>query len=251
MILELDVGNSRIKWRLLAADTMTVSAAGHVPGFSELQEVGELDAPITLARMCSVRSGEVNAQIGDWIASRYGVELQRAVVTQSCGGVTNQYVDVSRLGIDRWLAMLAAYKRCGGACVIVDAGTAFTVDLLDAQGLHLGGYILPGLSLMRSSLESTTAIRLTPGFQGRAETTGHSTDAAVANGTLTALLALVTQVMNSDGMRQLGAKLYFTGGDAELCSVHAAIEGSEVVPSLVFDGLDVACPRDVQRPGPN
>ena len=242
MILELDVGNSRIKWRLVAADDLAVVGRGHVPGIEELQRVTDLDAAITMARMCSVRGGDVNQKLENWIRVKHGIDLVQATVTQSCGGVTNQYADVSRLGIDRWLAMLAAFKRVGGACVVVDAGTAFTIDLLDAQGLHLGGYILPGLSLMRSSLESTTAIRLTPGFIGKPGATGHSTDQAVSNGTLSALLALISQLMNSKFSEQLGAKLLFTGGDAELLHLHAAIEGSEVVPSLVFDGLDVACP---------
>jgi len=243
MILELDVGNSRIKWRLLSADDLAVAGAGHVPGFEELQRVTELETAVTMARMCSVRGGDVNKRLEAWVQAKHGVALLRAAVTQSCGGVTNQYADISKLGIDRWLAMLAAFKRVGGACVVVDAGTAFTIDLLDAQGLHLGGYILPGLSLMRSSLESTTAIRLTPGFIGKPETTGHSTDQAVSNGTLTALLALISQLMHSESIEQLGTKLLFTGGDAELFHAHAAIERSEIVSSLVFDGLDVACPR--------
>tara|TARA_B110000858_G_scaffold3502_1_gene4095 strand:+ start:81739 stop:82512 length:774 start_codon:yes stop_codon:yes gene_type:complete len=243
MILELDVGNSRIKWRLLAAEGLAVTGAGHVSGLEDLQRVTELETAITMARMCSVRGGDVNKQLADWVRGKYGVELVLAVVTQSCGGVTNQYADVSRLGIDRWLAMLAAFKRVGGACVVVDAGTAFTIDLLDAQGLHLGGYILPGLSLMGSSLESTTGIRLTPGFTGRPEVTGHSTDQAVSNGSLSALLALISQLMRAESSEQLGARLLFTGGDAELFHVHAAIKGSEIIPSLVLDGLDVACPH--------
>ena len=243
MILELDVGNSRIKWRLLLAEGLMVAGAGHVSGLEELQGVTELEAAtINMARMCSVRGGDVNKQLADWVRGKYGVELAVAAVTQSCGGVTNQYTDVSRLGIDRWLAMLAAFKRVGGPCIVVDAGTAFTIDVLDAQGVHLGGYILPGLSLMRSSLESATGIRLTPGFTGSPEIMGHSTDQAVSNGALSALLALISQLMRAAANKQLAAKVLFTGGDAELFHTHAAIEGSDVIPNLVLDGLDVACP---------
>lgn len=241
MILELDVGNSRIKWRLLTADRLAVVAAGHVPGFEDLLCVTELDTEITMARMCSVRGGDVNKQLENWLHATHGIQLEQAVVTQSCGGVSNQYADVSRLGIDRWLAMLAAYRRAGGACMIVDSGTAFTIDVLDAKGLHLGGYIIPGLKLMRSSLESSTAIRLSKDYSEYSEDLGHSTDAAVFNGTVTALLATIRQ--QSEALALVGGgDVFFAGGDAELLHGLAGLERSEIVTSLVFEGLDVACP---------
>ena len=242
MILELDVGNSRIKWRLLAEDDLAVVKAGHVPGFDELQLVTELDAAITLARMCSVRGGDVNKRLEDWVRAKHSIALVQASVTQSCGGVTNQYANVSRLGIDRWLAMLAAYRRAGGACMIIDSGTALTIDVVDAQGLHLGGYIIPGLRLMHSSLEANTAIRLSDNYSTYSESLGHSTDEAVFNGTVTALLATVRQ--QSASLAKAGdVEIYFAGGDAELLHGLVGLDKSEIVTSLVFDGLDVACPH--------
>ena len=242
MILELDVGNSRIKWRLLAEDDLAVVKAGHVPGFDELQLVTELDAAITLARMCSVRGGDVNKRLEDWVRAKHSIALAQASVTQSCGGVTNQYANVSRLGIDRWLAMLAAYRRAGGACMIIDSGTALTIDVVDAQGLHLGGYIIPGLRLMHSSLEANTAIRLSDNYSTYSESLGHSTDEAVFNGTVTALLATVRQ--QSASLAKAGdVEIYFAGGDAELLHGLVGLDRSEIVTSLVFDGLDVACPH--------
>ena len=247
MILELDVGNSRIKWRLLAAGDLAVVKAGHVPGFDELQRVTELDAAITLARMCSVRGGDVNRRLEDWIRAKYSVALVQASVTQSCGGVTNQYADVSRLGIDRWLAMLAAYRRAGGACMVIDSGTALTIDVVDAQGLHLGGHIIPGLRLMRGSLESNTAIRLSDNYSAYSQSLGHSTDEAVFNGTVTALLATIKQ--QSESLARVGdVEIYFAGGDAELLHGLAGLDRSEIVTSLVFDGLDVACPHPDSNP---
>ena len=242
MILELDVGNSRIKWRLLAEDDLAVVKAGHVPGFDELQLVTELDAAITLARMCSVRGGDVNKRLEDWVRAKHSIALVQASVTQSCGGVTNQYANVSRLGIDRWLAMLAAYRRAGGACMIIDSGTALTIDVVDEQGLHLGGYIIPGLRLMHSSLEANTAIRLSDNYSTYSESLGHSTDEAVFNGTVTALLATVRQ--QSASLAKAGdVEIYFAGGDAELLHGLVGLDKSEIVTSLVFDGLDVACPH--------
>jgi len=239
MILELDVGNSRIKWRLLAVDDLSVNGLGHVSGFDELQQVPELEAAISMARMCSVRGGDVNKKLEGWARAKHGVDLLQAAVIRSCGGVTNQYADVSRLGIDRWLAMLAAYRRAGGACMIIDSGTAFTIDVLDAQGLHMGGYIIPGLKLMRSSLELNTSIQLSDNYFVYSQSLGHSTDEAVFNGTVAVLLATIKQLRESMG----AVEIYFAGGDAALLHGLARLDRSEVVTSLVLDGLDVACPK--------
>ena len=139
--------------------------------------------------------------------------------------------------------MLAAHRRADGACMVIDSGTAFTIDVVDAQGLHLGGYIIPGIKLMRSSLESNTAIRLSHEYSEYSEDLGHSTDEAVFNGTVTALLATIRQ--QSDSLGRTGAvQTFFAGGDAELLHRLAGLDRSEVVTSLVFDGLDVACPRN-------
>ena len=249
MILEFDVGNSRIKWRLIEADTLAVCGEGHVSDFVELQCVPEFEASIEFVRMCSVRDPQVNLSIENWVRESFGVELQRAQVTRSCGGVRNQYKDLNRLGIDRWLAMLAAYNRAGGACMVIDSGTAFTLDVVDEQGLHLGGYIIPGLRLMRSSLEANTAIRLSQDYGSVSRELGHSTDEAVFNGTATALLAAINEQAQSLQGTGPGLKTYFAGGDAELLHRLAGIQSSEVVLSLVLDGLNIVCPWSAQKDG--
>jgi type III pantothenate kinase len=242
MILELDVGNSRIKWRQIAEADARLIACGDVPGFVELLDVAELSRKPVMVRMCSVRGGEVNEQLGQWVEDKYGLELQHAVVSSSCGGVSNQYADPGRLGIDRWLAMLAAFNKARGSCVIIDAGTALTVDVISATGQHIGGYIVPGLSLMRDSLTANTRIRLSEAGSSASLSLGHSTDAAVFNGTLVTLLALIQRVSQSILSEDPQTKVYFTGGDADLLHSLSAIDSSERVPGLVFDGLAVACP---------
>ena len=242
MILELDVGNTRIKWRQISASDGACIAAGVVSDAEELLAVTELRQVPLMVRMCSVRGGDLNQQLQQWSADSYGLEIQTALVSASCGGVSNQYADPARLGIDRWLAMLAAFKRAAGPCVVIDGGTAFTVDVLNSHGQHRGGYIVPGLALMRGALEANTRIRLSEDNPEASRELGHSTDDAVRNGTLSALLALIARVAQSVSGPKSQAKLYFTGGDAELLHELAAIESSEVVPSLVFDGLGIACP---------
>ncbi len=235
MILELDIGNTRIKWRQLDERHNDCLAQGHVSDLQELQKLEALQKQPVMARMCSVRDESLNEQLRQWVRSSYGIKLQQARVTRSCGGVSNSYEDVSRLGIDRWLAMLAAYARIAGPCVIVDSGTALTVDILNAEGEHEGGYIVPGLQLMRSSLTENTGIRLAETSRPVSVDPGHSTDEAVLNGTLAALLALIEKATSS-------SKLLLTGGDAEVLAEMLADQNWQVIPSLVMDGLAIACP---------
>ena len=72
-------------------------------------------------------------------------------------GVHNRYADPSQLGTDRWAALIGARSICAGACVVVGAGTAVTVDALTATGDFVGGLIIPGLSLMADALARDTA----------------------------------------------------------------------------------------------
>jgi type III pantothenate kinase len=131
--------------------------------------------------------------------------------------------------------------------MVIDSGTALTIDVVDAQGLHLGGHIIPGLRLMRGSLESNTAIRLSDNYSAYSQSLGHSTDEAVFNGTVTALLATIKQ--QSESLARVGdVEIYFAGGDAELLHGLAGLDRSEIVTSLVFDGLDVACPHPDSNP---
>lgn len=71
-------------------------------------------------------------------------------------GVRNGYADYQRLGMDRWLAIIGAYQLARGACLVLDLGTAITADYVNAAGEHLGGYICPGLPLMRGLLRTHT-----------------------------------------------------------------------------------------------
>ena len=245
MILEIDAGNTRIKWRCLNPRTAAVEAEGVVPGVKELIiAVGE-DHRVEFARLCSVRAGPDVEEIRQWIAAAWGLELQIAEVSRSCGGVSNHYVEPGKLGVDRWLAMLAARQKSTEPCVIVDSGTALTIDVLGGDGEHRGGFILPGLSLMRESLQANTGIRLAEGHEELTLEPGHSTEAAVFNGTLTALIAIIERVTNSI-TEAAQPPLFFTGGGADLLAAYMSLPKIEVVAGLVLDGLAIACPYSAE-----
>ena len=245
MILELDVGNSRIKWRVLDASCDSEVDSGLAIDLIELSnKIG--DSPvITEIRASVVRDSHMQDQLVAWAETTLRVPISIAKVSRSCAGVSNNYEDLSRLGVDRWLAMLAAYHRAQTACAIIDCGTALTIDVLDGSGQHAGGYIVPGLSLMRDSLELNTGITLDSTTENFSTEYGHSTTSAVRNGTFAALLALIRScVQVADGPSKRLEKIYLTGGDASLFADGLAVDGLlvELVPTLVLDGLVLACP---------
>ena len=248
MILELDAGNTRIKWRQLDEASGETIAAGVFDDAEALTASDLSGSRPVMVRMCSVRGAAVAESIGQWVTAQWGLPLQLARVTRSCAGVTNQYQDLSRMGADRWLAMIAAYNRKPGASVVVDAGTAFTVDMIDASGLHLGGYILPGRRLMMESLEGNTLIRLR---RRDTESTdpGNDTDAAVLNGILASQVALLERVMQRMAAAGAPVSLFLAGGDAPLLAGELRGFAPEILASLVLDGLAYACPLPGRQEG--
>lgn len=245
MILEFDLGNSRIKWRRLAAEGGAVTGQGSVADLQALQVVLIDQAPPRLVRLCSVRGDDVVDSLRDWLQSTWQLSPLQAQVTSACAGVSNSYQNPARLGVDRWLAMLAAWQHCQSACVVVDAGTALTLDCLDDAGRHEGGYILPGRRLMAASLEQHTRIRL--GTEpAPALHPGHDTDAAVRNGILASQVGLLERLVEEGRSRFAGLRVLLTGGESAALAQSLSGIDAEIHPSLVLDGLAYACPAPEQ-----
>lgn len=245
MILEIDAGNSRIKWRVIDASGGKPLAAGVAADEQELAAQVAPDVALTAARLGCVRGEAAIEQLQAWVASQWPCSLQVARVERECAGVRNHYKDLSRLGVDRWLAMIAAYNRKQTACVIVDAGTALTIDALDAHGNHLGGYILPGRRLMTRAIEENTRIRLQSVPEPTIEP-GHGTEAAVCNAVYASQVALIEKVLRDCADEQVNPQLFLAGGDAPVLAslLAGAAQDTEIVADLVLDGLRFACPEE-------
>ncbi len=163
-----------------------------------------------------------------------------ASTTQSIQGLDLCYEDVTRLGVDRWLVMLAVKQLSAsqGVCV-VDFGTAITVDFLAEGGVHLGGYIIPGLSLLRKSLRVETANVEFGSEQAGAETRpGQSTSECVAhgiNGMIKGMAGFVEEKCKETGCLEI----VITGGDAiryrRYFTMPVCLDSE-----LVFTGLEIA-----------
>lgn len=245
MILELDCGNSLIKWRLLSREGH-IAATGQQAGGEELLAALPASVGIEGCRLVSVRSEDETRQLLQALQQRLGCPVLQALPAQQLAGVSNGYADYQRLGMDRWLAILGAYQLAGTACLVLDLGTAVTADLVDAAGRHLGGYIGPGLALMRRSLFThTSRIRYgeQPQLSGRELAPGSNTRDAVENGCQLMLQGFILCQLEQARMR-LGSsfEVFVTGGDASVAM--ALLPGARHVNDLVFHGLAIACPFD-------
>ncbi|WP_248741296.1 pantothenate kinase [Pseudomonas sp. MWU12-2029] len=247
MILELDCGNSFIKWRVLNGEADTLIAEGVVDSDGAL--VGNLRSLDKLClgkcRLVSVRTeDETNLLIG-LLKREFDISVVCAKPAREMSGVKNGYEDYERLGLDRWLAMLGGFHLAAGACLVLDFGTAVTADFVSSEGEHLGGFICPGMPLMRNQLRThTRKIRYGDLAAERAlvsHAPGRNTVEAVERGCSLMLRGFVlTQLEMARSYWGEGFSVFITGGDAGLVS--DVVPEARVVPDLVFVGLAMACP---------
>jgi type III pantothenate kinase len=197
------------------------------------------------ARMVSVRSDDETSALADLLFDRFAITTLRAQSAQVVEGVTNGYDDYQRLGLDRWLAIVAAYRLAKKACLVLDLGTAVTSDFVAADGGHLGGFICPGVPLMRNQLRThTRRIRYDDDAAVKALhdlTPGRSTVEAVERGCSLMLRGFVqTQLELAREYWGESFEVFLTGGDAG--SVEEILPDARVMPDLIFIGLAIACP---------
>ena len=248
LILELDLGNTRVKWRIVKDDVQVMDK-----GVAELSELlnGHFPAAwcvdIRRARIASVLSRNTETIFAEQWQSQYNFSVEFARSSAQCGGVVNAYSDVTRLGVDRWLALLAAYNINRCAAVIVDVGTALKVDAVSDAGLHLGGYIIPGPLLMeRALLEGTDRVRFESAQVLSSIALGVDTRSCVQNGSAAAsvgaVLIALEEIRNKLGRQPA---IYLTGGAGDLLATHLARANVVDIffrPDLVLDGLRWALP---------
>jgi len=146
-----------------------------------------------------------------------------------------------KVGVDRLLAALAAYRQVKGACIVVDAGTAVTIDAVSADGVFQGGAIFPGLDLMARALADGTARLPEVSMPTEAPAVGKNTREAIAAGVLRgaagAVAALIEGMRKTVGRR---APVLLTGGDAPRLVPYLPSDCRDVVPNLVLEGLVIA-----------
>lgn len=229
-----DLGNSRLKYAPLHADGRigeVVAVAHDGTGFAP-DAFASLPATIEEACIASVASPRLRDVLQAELCSR-GARIVHAVTMPRCAGVTIAYDEPANLGVDRFLALLAAHAR-GGDRLVAGIGTALTIDLIDASGLHRGGRIAPSPTLMREALHAR-ALQL-PVAGGDYREFADDTVDALASGCIGAALALVERsVREAEALVGRPLALLLHGGGASGLAAH--FPKAEPVPQLVLEGL--------------
>lgn len=213
--LLIDVGNTRLKWGLAKGGEIIAGQpfVHQQTGQHELFETWKtLSPPDILAISCVASSLQLES-VKSVAASLWPkAEIISAQSQANAFGVTNAYIHPEKLGVDRWLSLIAVRQQYPSVDVsIVDCGTAITIDMMDADGFHQGGLICPGLTLMKKSLAlGTEALQFNP--ENYPAGPANFTEAAIYSGTLWAVLGLIEHSLGEQENRQL----IMTGGDAEL-----------------------------------
>lgn len=240
--LELDAGNSRVKWRLVGRKHAVDPSSG-VIGWEELTQ-NSLDflsgVRLDKVLLSSVAEPELTQRLQVAIQENApAVPCFRAVSCPELAGITFGYKQIRKLGVDRCLAMLAAWHRVQDAVLVVDAGSAITADIVDCHGVHQGGYIFPGVSLLKQSLlHGTAAVPVADGLKTDTGL-GRDTEDCVDHA-LNLMLQGVLRSLSVRAGEYSVAHTFFTGGSAQWLMSLLAEPFGDYVPDLVLDGLSLA-----------
>lgn len=235
MNLLIDMGNTRLKWAVTTAGQIMAGSplANNRINRDELFRLWKaINRPQRIAVSCV--SAHQLFELVQSVAHELwlDVDIIRVKSQAQAFGVMNAYPQPEKLGVDRWLSLVAVWQQYQAPACIADCGTAITVDLIDADGRHQGGLISPGLTLMKESLGlGTEALPFseTKHVFGLAD----YTEAAIYSGTLMAAIGLIEHVL---AKQPADMRLILTGGDAEL--IAGQLDAASIIdPDLVLRGL--------------
>ena len=244
--LLFDVGNTFIKWGLL--DELKLVDLGCIRNEDFLAK--ECDALIELIPpdagrviACCVASNNIDAKLTTLIANNYDCLIEYVQSESMAYGIRSGYQDASQLGVDRWVAMIAAKTQFSGDITVIDLGTAVTIDTIDEYGDHIGGQILPGLQLMLSSLDKKTDRITLPSISNdltnmKINFWADNTNDAIIFGACNAICGAIERAIICLQENGHSPTVILTGGDA-LVFKNLMNEGYRHRPNLILEGLAI------------
>jgi type III pantothenate kinase len=245
--LALDVGNTRLKWGVYESPEPNAKVLSHGAVFLEnidrLADEDWRDLPVPTHMLGCIVAGEAIRRRVEEQMELWDITPHWAISSVAEAGMTNGYDHPTRLGSDRWVAMIGAHARMlhqlNGAAprpmVVVMVGTAVTVEAIDASGKFLGGFILPGHGIMLRALESGTAgLRVPTGEVCEFPT--NTSDALTSGGTYAIAGAVERMVQHVRHHCSAEPACFMTGGAGWKMAPSMSVQ-FELVDSLIFDGL--------------
>jgi type III pantothenate kinase len=239
--LLIDAGNSCLKWAVVE------DGQWRAQGRSDYADWAALKMQLTAGTPCfiaSVASAAQEQRLASLLEAA-GISAHWLAAEADFSGVKNSYLNPSQLGTDRWMGLIAARGRTREPVLVVSVGTAMTVDALAADGVFLGGVIVPGVRLIRQALQQGTA--LIDETMGQWQAFPRSTADAVESGIVAALCgAIQQQYARLAGASETVPHCLLTGGDAGMVLPHLALP-AEQVPALVLEGVDCVARERMAR----
>lgn len=246
MLLTIDAGNTRTKWAIFSADGQILKSGACLnAAFNK--------ASLPLDKVTSVFisnvAGEAHANTMHAILTGRKLQTQWLKSTTQCCDVMNHYTQPETLGSDRWASLIAAWHMKHAPCIVVNAGTAVTIDALMPHTQHnnqaefIGGMILPGLTLMQSSLSQATAQLQFDAASASANGWPFNTNTidAMRNGALNAICGAIQNMLSAAGDKHPALPLVLiSGGDADVIKkqlLSTVTNQVIIVDNLVLSGL--------------
>jgi type III pantothenate kinase len=247
MMLLVDIGNSSIKWATLELGALSSQQRiwYQNANFEEMLEKawGQLESVegIWVSNVAGPQKAEILAH---WIKDHFGRVPTFVKTSHAEGGIKNGYQNPEQLGVDRWLALIGAYALKKDKLCVVDCGTAITLDVLSANGQHLGGLIIPGVATMHKALKNNTYAldfpvnKMLP-FHEKQPLLAHDTQTGIALGTSYAVIGFVEYVINTFENQGDKLKICLTGGGTSTLEPFLQRGSYQYIPDLVLQGLVV------------
>ena len=236
MNLLVDIGNQYVKWSFgddNGSFELSPPSSIGLDFKNQLRPLGD----VTGIYFVNVAGREVSEKFQDWAWSVCHIDPVEIVPRSNQCGVSNGYRQIHQLGADRWAAAIGAWHTTRTATIIVDCGTAITVDALSESAEFIGGSIMPGIRLSKESL-----YRRAPGinelsFRMPANIPARTTVEAVSTGVIFSLVGGI-EILIDEYRAIIGesSRLLITGGDAPFIQQHSS-KKFEYVPNLVLEGL--------------
>lgn len=228
----IDAGNSSLKWAAVENEIWRAQGRCDYGDWQDLQSQLTTDTRCFIA---SVAHADNERQLAALLAGA-GVAPIWLKAQAALGDVKNTYLNPQQLGVDRWMGLIGARQRTREPVLVVSAGTAMTVDALSADGVFLGGVIVPGAALMRQALLQGTA--QIADVTGAWRAFPRSTADAVQSGIVAALCGAIRQ-QHARLAKAAGAVPHclLTGGDAGMLLPHLGVP-AQLAPALVLEGMD-------------
>tara|TARA_B100000965_G_C19487362_1_gene711403 strand:- start:318 stop:1061 length:744 start_codon:yes stop_codon:yes gene_type:complete len=218
----MDLGNTRIKWGLLENKSLSGIRSLSTPNsrdFDLKPIFNAVSSDIKSIVASCVLSRDLQIKLAELFFNHFELVIEFIEPKKRFSGLTNGYKNPSKLGADRWAAMIGAYNEFGGNILVIDMGTAITIDYINNEGVHKGGQILPGLKSFFSILDqSTGSINIKTNISDITakdiEKWGKNTDDAIKSGAMSAISGAINAAVFSFRIQDSMPSVILSGGDA-------------------------------------